>query len=255
MALYRIDILTLFPEMFAPVLDASIMGKARRRGALRLGVHNIRRFAEGKHRITDDEPFGGGSGMVMKPEPIIRAALAAWRRDLKPYTVLMTPQGEPLTDEIVKDLEAIGGEEKGQLIVVCGRYEGVDERIRDLIIDREISLGDFVLTGGEIPAMALVDAVSRRIPGVLGNEDSLSEESFSEDLLEYPQYTRPRQYLERDVPEVLVSGDHKRIKRWRREKSLERTFERRPDLLARAEARGRLTADDKIVVERIGKNL
>ncbi len=255
MALFRFDILTLFPEMFASVLDASIIGKARRRGVLRVEAHDIRRYAGGKHRVTDDEPFGGGSGMVMKPEPVVRAALSVWDRKLKPLVVLMSPQGEPLTDRTARELAEIGGEAPGQLIVICGRYEGVDERIVELVVDREISQGDFVLTGGEIPAMALVDAVSRLLPGVLGNEESLAEESFSGGLLEYPQYTRPREYLGKKTPEVLLSGDHGRIARWRRRQSVQRTAERRPDLLAEAERSGRLSEEEKSAVERIGKNL
>jgi len=232
------DVLTLFPEMFPGVLDSSILGRAREKGLLRVHVHHIRDFAADKHRTTDDLPYGGGPGMVMKPEPLYKAWQAAKERNpgLPARTVLLSPQGRPLTQPLLEHLASqLPGNTR--LILVCGRYEGIDERFVEECVNEEISLGDFVMTGGEIAAMALIDGLARLLPGVLGNEDSSSTESFSSathGLLEGPQYTRPAEFLGRKVPEVLLSGDHKKIAQWRQEQSLTRTRFRRPELLTRS---------------------
>jgi tRNA (guanine37-N1)-methyltransferase len=219
------DILTLFPEMFPSALEGSIIGKARAEGKITVNLVNIRDYAEGKHRVTDDAPYGGGRGMIMKPEPLIKGITAVRSEDPTPWVILMTPQGTPLQQEKVKQLAA-----KPRLALVCGRYEGVDERVR-AFVDEEISLGDYILTGGELAALVVVDAVARLIPGVLGDQASSEEDSFSQGLLEYPQYTRPRKYEGSEVPEVLLSGDHQTIEQWRRREALRRTWQRRPELL------------------------
>lgn len=228
------DVLTLFPEMFESVLNASILGRAREKGLLKVHFHQIRAFATDKHRTTDDLPYGGGPGMVMKPEPLFGAWEAAKARNpaLPATTILMSPQGRPLQQALLTEMAKLA--ENTRFILVCGRYEGIDERFIEECVDEEISLGDFVLTGGEIAALALIDGLTRLIPGVLGNEASFQGESFSldcEGLLEGPQYTRPPEFHGRRVPEVLLSGDHKKIALWRREQSLARTRARRPDLL------------------------
>lgn len=222
------DILTLFPEMFRSPLEGSIIGKAREEGKITINLFNIRDYAEGKHRVTDDYPYGGGKGMIMKPEPIIRGIEAIQAGDSQARVVLMTPQGTPLRQEVVKRLARLA-----HLVLICGRYEGIDERVRE-VVDEEISIGDYILTGGELAALVLVDAVARLIPGVLGNEGAGEDDSFSKGLLEYPQYTRPRKFAGREVPEVLLSGNHQTIERWRRKEALRRTWERRPDLISRA---------------------
>jgi tRNA (guanine37-N1)-methyltransferase len=219
-----VEVLTLFPRMVEAPLEESILGKARAAGLVRVTVTDIRDFAEGKHRVTDDVPYGGGAGMVMKPEPLVKAIEKARERNPKARTILMSPQGRKLDQKAVQDLP-------DDLILVCGRYEGVDERVMEWI-DDEISLGDFVLTGGELAALAIVDARARLVPGVLGNDQSTKSESFGgEGLLEGPQYTRPPEFRGRKVPEILLSGDHARIAAWRREQALQRTRQRRPDLL------------------------
>ncbi|MBN2726804.1 tRNA (guanosine(37)-N1)-methyltransferase TrmD [Candidatus Mcinerneyibacteriota bacterium] len=220
-----VDILTLFPEMFTSPFEESILKRAREKGYLSLDVHNIRDYAQDRHQVTDDYPYGGGAGMVMKAEPLVSAIESLNKGH---HRILLTPRGKPLTQETVRRLSGLK-----KLMLVCGRYEGVDERVTELAIDEEISLGDFVLSGGELAAMALVDAVVRLIPGVLGNEDSAAEESFSEGLLEYPQYTRPAEFRGRAVPEVLLSGDHARIAAWRKEEALKKTLRVRPDLVCR----------------------
>ncbi len=223
---FPIRVLTLFPEFFESPLATSLTGKAIDRGHFSVELTDIRAFTTDKHRTCDDLPYGGGAGMVMKPEPLV-AALEDAREALPGAPrILLTPQGEPFTQQIAAELS----EEPG-LILTCGRYEGVDERVREHWIDRELSLGDFVLTGGEVAAMAIIDAVTRLLPGVLGNQDSIEEESFSRPLLEYPHFTRPRSFRGHEVPEVLLSGDHGRIAQWRHEQALERTRRRRPDLL------------------------
>lgn len=217
----KIDILTLFPEMF-DVLKQSIIGRAVENKNLQINVINIRDFSKNKHKKCDDTPFGGGAGMVMTPQPLFDAISSVKTR--QSLTILMSPRGKTLNQSLVKELSG-----ESHLILVCGHYEGIDERVSQLCVDKEISLGDFVLTGGEIPAMAVVDAVARYIPNVITSE-SLKEESFSNFLLEYPQYTRPQEFKGIKVPEVLISGNHKNINEWRLKKSLELTKKLRPDL-------------------------
>jgi len=224
----RFHILTLFPELFTSVLAATMLQKGQERGALRFDLHNIRDYATDKHRVTDDTPYGGGQGMVLKPEPVVAALEALGTGPARPWRILLSPQGRPLTQEHAATLAA-----RGQLALVCGRYEGVDERVR-AFVDEELSIGDFILSGGEIAALVVIDTVSRLVPGVLGCGDSAAVESFSEGLLEYPQYTRPPEFRGQHVPDVLLSGDHGAIARWRRHEALRRTFEQRPDLLERA---------------------
>ncbi len=226
----RIDIVTLFPEMFAGALDASIIGRARTSGALTIALHNPRDYTRDRHRVVDDYPFGGGPGMVMKPEPIFECVDAV-RAMAEPAgrVVLLTPQGRTLDHGVVAELA-----DAERLIIICGHYEGVDERVREHLADDEISIGDYVLSGGEPAAIVVVDAVARHQPGVLGSQESLAEESHAAGLLEYPQYTRPAAYRGMAVPEPLLSGHHARIARWRRRQSIERTARRRPDMIARA---------------------
>ena len=226
----RFDVLSIFPEMLVSPLSFSLLKKAQEKGFVEVSLHDIRDWAEDKHKMTDDAPYGSGCGMVMKVEPVEKALTAIKNPEKETLVVLMTPQGETLNQEIAKELA-----EKEQVIIICGRYEGVDERIREHLTDREISIGDYILTGGELSALVLIDAVSRFIPGVLGNSESTLSESFSHGFLEYPQYTRPAEYKSWKVPEVLVSGNHAEIERWRRYESLKRTYKRRPDLLEKIE--------------------
>lgn len=238
----RFDVLSIFPEMFSSPLNFSLLKKAQEKGLVNICLHDIRNWASDKHRMTDDAPFGGGCGMVMKVEPVERALAEIKNRVGESRVVLMTPQGETLNHNIAAELAS-----ERQIIIICGRYEGVDERIRTHLVDQEISIGDFILTGGELSALVLIDAVSRLITGVLGNADSSAGESFANGLLEYPQYTRPANYKNWCVPEVLLSGNHAEIERWRRRESLKRTYERRPDLLKKIE----LSAEDKKILEQI----
>ena len=231
----RFDILTVFPEMFTSFCDCSLLKKALDKGLIAIHLHDIRSYAGDKHRMTDDAPYGGGGGMVMKVEPIDRALLSIPKAAEAPI-VLLTPQGERFSQKMAEELAACP-----QLVLVCGHYEGVDERVRAKLVNREISIGDYILTGGELSAMVLVDALSRLVPGVLGNSDSAGADSFSMGLLEYPHYTRPAEYRGWKVPEVLLSGNHREIEIWRRRESLLRTKERRPDLLAGME----LTKEEK----------
>lgn len=218
----NIDVITLFPGMFDSVLGESMLKRAQAKGIVKIRVHDLRDWTHDNHRTADDKPFGGGAGMVMKVEPVCEALEEISH---KSKTILLTPQGKKLNQRIVKEL----AKEK-RLVLICGHYEGVDERIRDLV-DDEISIGDYILTCGEIPALALIDAVVRLVPGVLGHKDSNKFESFEEGMLEYPQYTRPADYKGMKVPEVLISGDHKKIDQWRKQEALNRTEERRPDLI------------------------
>jgi tRNA (guanine37-N1)-methyltransferase len=227
-AALQVEVLTLFPELVEGYLGGSILGKAREKGLLETRVTAIRDFAPGKHRVTDDAPYGGGAGMVMKAEPLLGAMRAARARLPGARVLLMSPRGRTLTQPVARELAALGA----PLVLVCGRYEGVDERVM-AELDGELSLGDFVLTGGELAALAVVDAVARLLPGVLGNEGSAVTESFEGDLLEHPHYTRPPVFEGREVPAVLQGGDHARIARWRRWHALRLTRERRPDLFAR----------------------
>ncbi len=223
----RIDILTLFPEMFHNVLGESIMKIAREKKLVSFYLHNIRDYSNDKHKCVDDKPYGGGAGMVMKPEPVFNAVEAVEAQDnLTPTKILLTPQGETLNQEIAGNLS-----KKARLMIICGHYEGFDERIRSGIDVLEISIGDYVLTGGEIPAMVVIDSVVRLVPGVLGGNNSLQDESFVNRLLEYPQYTRPAEFRGMKVPEILKSGHHTKIEEWRMKEAIVRTQERRPDLL------------------------
>lgn len=222
-------ILTLFPEMVENGLNTSIIGRAAAKGLISIKTINIRDFSGNKHGKVDDYPYGGGAGMVMQPGPIYEAwKFIANKIGKRPRVVYLTPQGNVFHQDAAKEFAL-----EEDLVLLCGHYEGIDERVLELIVTDYISIGDYVLTGGELPAMVMVDAISRMVPGVLGNEDSGTSESFSENLLEYPQYTRPEEFLGMNVPEVLLSGHHANIEKWRREQSLARTKERRPDLLER----------------------
>ena len=220
----KIDVCTLFPQMF-DAMNISLMGKAQEKGLFQLNCHDIRDYSLDKHHKCDDTPFGGGAGMVMTPQPI-HDAINSVDPERKAFRIYMSPRGKTLTQSLVKELAS-----KENLLILCGHYEGIDQRVIDLDIDMELSIGDYVLSGGEIPAMVVIDAVCRYVPGVLGNADATVEESFSQNLLEYPQYTRPQNYLGLTVPEVLVSGNHKLIAEWRKEQSLLITQKNRPDLL------------------------
>ena len=222
------DILTLFPGMLDGPLQTSILGKAVDKGLISIGLHNLRDWAEGRHQVTDDTPYGGGDGMVMKVEPVARALASLKEQRPQSRVLLMSPQGKPFCQTEAKRLSREAG-----LIFVCGRYEGYDERIRSLV-DEEISIGDFVLTGGELAAAVVLDATARLVPGVLGAEGSAETDSFSDGLLEYPQYTRPAEFNGMKVPEVLASGNHQAIAEWRRREQLRRTLARRPELLETA---------------------
>ena len=226
----KIDILSLFPAMFEGVLHSSIMKKAQQNEAVEFNVVDFRDYSENKHRKVDDYPYGGGAGMLLKPEPLFAAVEAvSTKGDTTPRVILMCPQGERFTQKKAEELA-----EEEHLVFVCGHYEGYDERIREHLVTEELSIGDFVLTGGEIAAMAIVDSVVRLLPNVLGNEDSPVMDSFSTGLLEHPQYTRPANFNGMEVPKVLLSGNHAKIDQWREEQSLIRTYERRKDLLETA---------------------
>ena len=232
----KFDIFTLLPEVFPPYLNSSILAKAAQNQLIQVNVHDIRSFTTDKHHVTDDTPYGGGGGMVMKPEPVFTAVESVLGSPPICPIVLLTPQGKVLTQEIAYQLvkhEHIG--------LICGRYEGIDERIREHLVTEEISIGDYVLTGGELPAMILVDVLSRLIPGVLGDPEGASDDSHASGLLEYPHYTRPPEYRGWRVPDVLISGHHAEINRWRRQQALFRTYRRRPDMLPKAD----LSPEDK----------
>lgn len=238
-----VDVITIFPDMFEAPMSTSIVGLARERGLLEFRTHDLRNHTHDKHRTTDDYPFGGGPGLVMKPEPIFEAVEAVQALEDEPaHVIFFTPAGRCFTQELAEELA-----QQERLIMVCGRYEGFDERALSLA-DTQLSIGDYVLTGGELPAMVVTDAITRHIPTVLGDAESAVDESFSEGLLEYPQYTRPAEYRGMVVPEVLRSGDHKRIAAWRREQSVRRTAAIRPDLLNRAQ----LTAMELGLVRELG---
>ncbi|MGQ9481192.1 tRNA (guanosine(37)-N1)-methyltransferase TrmD [Chloroflexus sp.] len=243
----RFDILTLFPAMFQGPLTESILKRAQQAGRIEFHLHDIRQWTTDRHRTADDTPYGGGAGMVMKAEPLAAAIRAVRAADDRPgETILLTPDGELLTQQIVRELASLP-----RLLLVCGHYEGIDERVRETLIDRELSIGDYVLTGGELAAMVVVDAVARLVPGVIDSE-SIVEESHSDFLLEYPHYTRPAVWEGRAVPSVLLSGHHGEIARWRRAERLRRTLARRPDLLARAAAAGVLTKADLALLAELG---
>jgi len=228
----RIDILSIFPNMFAPVLNESIIKRAQNKKRVEIYVHNLRDYSADKHKKVDDRPFGGGSGMVMKPEPIFEAVeeilkKSKFSRD-RIKVILLSPQGKTLDHQLAKKFSQFK-----QLVLICGRYEGVDERVRKYLVDEEVSIGDYILTGGELPAMVLIDCVVRLIPGVLGNKKSLKFESFQGNLLEYPQYTRPANFKGMRVPKILLSGDHKKIQAFRKKEALRVTLEKRQDLLSK----------------------
>ena len=233
----RFDILTIFPDIFDVVLGSSIIGRAQENGLLSIKAWNIRDYTKDKHKKTDDYPYGGGNGLVMLAQPIYDAYKAVVQDlDYKPYFIYMSPQGKRLDQKLVEELA-----KHEHLVLLCGHYEGVDERVLEMLVDEEISIGDYVLTGGEIPAMVLIDAVSRTVPGVLSNDESYGDESHMNGLLEYPQYTRPYEFMGKKVPDILLSGHHANIARWRRAQSLKRTRARRPDLFEKLE----LSAEDK----------
>ena len=238
----KITILTIFPEMFESVLNSSILGRAREQGLIEVECVDIRPFSDRKHKNTDDYPFGGGAGMVMLAQPIMDAMKHVTGENFSGKRIYMGPRGTTLTTAKARELA-----KEDHLVLLCGHYEGVDQRALDACIDEEISIGDYILTGGELAAMVLTDAVSRFIPGVLGSGESAEEESFSDGLLEYPQYTRPRELNGMEVPDVLLSGDHAKIKAWRRQESLRATKKFRPDLLEKAE----LTVKEKKLLEEL----
>jgi tRNA (guanine37-N1)-methyltransferase len=240
----RFDVLTLFPELFSSFLKETILGRAVKAGLVDIRLVNIRSFARGRHRVADDRPFGGGDGMVMKPGPVLRALESIHRTKDRSLVLLLTPQGRTFDQPLAWELSRME-----QIILICGHYEGVDERIRTSGVDLELSIGDYVLSGGETASMVVMDAVSRLVPGVLGGERSTQEDSFEDGLLEYPQYTRPRVFKNREVPEILLTGDHEKIRVWRRTESLKRTLERRPDLLEKA----KLTEEDKRILVELRK--
>ena len=236
----RFDILSVFPGMFTSAFECSLLKKAQEKNLIEIQIHDIRHYAQDRHRVTDDAPYGGGGGMVMKVEPIDRAISAILPERDQALVVLLTPQGETFSQKIAEELATYP-----RIVLICGHYEGLDERVRAHLADREISIGDYVLTGGELPAMIIVDAVARLVPGVLGNAMSARTDSFATGLLEYPQYTRPAEYRNWKVPDVLISGHHREIDKWRRRESLQRTLARRPDLLKQAD----LSADDLSMIE------
>lgn len=242
----RIDILTLFPDMCNAVLNESIIGRARKAGKVEINCIDIRDYTLDKHRRVDDKPYGGGMGMVMAPQPIYDCfqSLCNESGD-KPHLIYLTPQGKTLTQERVKELSRLE-----HIALLCGHYEGIDERVIEELKPEEISVGDYVLTGGELPALILADSVSRMLPGVLSDDECFEEESHFNSLLEYPQYTHPSEWNGREVPEVLLSGHHANVEKWRREKSLERTLKRRPDMLEKAE----LTKKDREFLSNIKKD-
>lgn len=233
----RIDLLTLFPEMCEAVMSESIIGRARRKGAVQICCHQIRDYAYDRHKRVDDSPFGGGMGMLLKAEPIALCMEAVIQHlGFKPHTVFLSPEGKTLTQQRVRELSNLNG-----LMLLCGHYEGVDERVLETYVDEEVSIGDYVVTGGELPALVLVDAVCRMVPGVLADDECFQMESHYGSLLEYPQYTRPAVWRGHETPQVLLSGDHEKVKRWRRQQSLEMTYRKRPELLRSAD----LTSEER----------
>jgi tRNA (guanine37-N1)-methyltransferase len=237
----QFEVFTLLPEVFPPYLESSILQRARQRGLMEARIHNIRDWARDKHHTTDDMPYGGGGGMVMKPEPVFDAVESILGPSSGIPIILLTPQGRVFSQAVARELSA-----HERIALVCGRYEGFDERIRTCLVTDEISIGDYVLTGGELPALIIIDAVTRLLPGALGDPTGAEDDSHASGLLEYPHYTRPPEFRGDKVPDILLSGDHAKIEKWRREQSLLRTLARRPDLLEKAE----LTDSDKKFLEK-----
>src|SRR5688572_18890841 len=246
----QFEVFTLLPEVFPPYLETSILKRASERGLIKVNIHNIRDYTHDKHHTTDDTPYGGGGGMVMKPEPVFEAVESVLgltpqtspTPDSKIPIILLTPQGRVFNQKIAKELSAYP-----RIFLVCGRYEGVDERIREHLVTDEISIGDYVLTGGELPALLVIDAISRLLPDVLGDPTGAEDDSHAMGLLEYPHYTRPPEFRGWKAPDILLSGDHAKIEKWRREQALERTFRKRPDMLEKAD----LSKDDKKFVKNL----
>src|SRR5215207_8410020 len=244
----QFEVFTLLPEVFPSYLESSILQRARQRGLIDVRVHNIRDYTHDRHHTTDDTPYGGGGGMVMKPEPVFEAVESVLGISSSPTqptpvpVILLTPQGRVFTQRVAEELSR-----HERIALLCGRYEGVDERIREHLVTDEISVGDYVLTGGDLPALMIIDALSRLIPGVLGDPTGAQDDSHSMGLLEYPHYTRPPEFRGWQVPEILLSGDHAKIEKWRREQALSRTFHKRPDMLEKAE----LSKEDQKIVERL----
>lgn len=246
----RFDVLTVLPRLFNCFLREGIIGKAVSSGKVKVNVVNIRDFAFDKHKVVDDVPYGGGPGMVLKPEPIFRAYEELTKEGDKPYVLLTEPWGERFNQEMAIELS-----NKKRIMIICGRYEGIDERVKTLV-DKEVSIGDFVLTGGELPAMVIMDAVIRLIPGVLGNIESLQADSFMDrGLLGYPNYTRPAEFRGMRVPDVLLSGHHKKIELWRKEQSLRKTLERKPEIVEKLRRDGKLTEEELKILEKIEREM
>jgi tRNA (guanine37-N1)-methyltransferase len=238
----QFEVFTLLPEVFPPYLQSSILQRARQRGLIDVRVHNIRDYTHDRHHTTDDTPYGGGGGMVMKPEPVFEAVESILGDPPLVPVILLTPQGRVFTQQIAQEIAR-----HERIALLCGRYEGVDERIREHLVTDELSVGDYVLTGGELPALLVIDAVSRLLPGVLGDPTGAEDDSHSMGLLEYPHYTKPPEFRGWKVPDILLSGDHGKIEKWRREQALMRTFKKRPDMIEKAE----LSKEDQKIVERL----
>ncbi len=246
----RIDVLTVLPGLFDCFLREGVIGRAISSGKVEVKVHNLRDFTTDKHKVVDDVPYGGGPGMVLKPEPIFRAYEELTKESPKPFVILTEPWGEKFNQEMAVELS-----KKDRLLIICGRYEGVDERVK-AIVDREVSIGDFVLTGGELPAMVIMEAVLRLVPGVLGNRESLDADSFSDrGFLGYPNYTRPARFRGMEVPQVLLSGHHEKIRLWRKEQSLRKTLLRRPEVIEKLKREGLLTKEELEILKRIEKEV
>ncbi|HEY4716177.1 MAG TPA: tRNA (guanosine(37)-N1)-methyltransferase TrmD [bacterium] len=244
----RFDILSLFPDFFTSPLNAGILSRAIQNGFAEVKITNIRDFASGRHKVVDDMPFGGGPGMVLKPEPVVAALESIILDGRKSIRILLSPDGRKFNQEFAGELLRYD-----QVVLICGRYEGVDERIRANFVDDDVSIGDYVLSGGEVAAIVILESVVRLVKGVIGNEESIHAETFSRSLLDYPQYTRPREFRGYNVPEVLVSGNHSEIKKWRMLQSLEKTLRKRPDLIDKAKNCGYLTEEEITILKKVQK--
>jgi len=237
----RFDVITIFPDLFKDFLSFGIIGRAIKKGIIEVRVHNLRDYTKDKHRKVDDKPYGEETGMILMPEPVFNAVENV-KVNENSWVILLSPQGKLFNQEIAFKFSKFS-----QIILICGRYEGVDERIKEHLIDEEISIGDYIVSGGEIPAMVIIDAVSRLVPGVVGKEESLKKDSFFSKILDYPRYTRPRNFRGLLVPDILLSGDHEKIKKWQKEKAIENTLRKRPDLLEKFE----LTEEQKSIIKKI----